>query len=289
MRQLPSLQRVTQEAGRVAGRFPLTLLCAAAGCLAGCQVVTYLSGEANQPAWTFPLLSAGLMGLPLTLALTLAAERYRWPAARYWLTQAGALALLVGWYALVPALPGLVWGLRLAGLLLGLHLAVAAAPYLGELRRGADTPGFWRYNETLLLRLLTAGLYSGVLFAGGALALVALRELGIWYTASDVFGYLFVGLASLFATWFFLAGVPRDFAALKQEAPYPKGLKVFTQFVAGLYVGILYAYLLRIVAYLQCLGLDYVPPARGAALAAPPRRAAERTISLPYLKPFRVA
>jgi len=128
-----------------------------------------------------------------------------------------------------------------------------------------------------------------VLFAGGALALVALRELGIWYTASDVFGYLFVGLASLFATWFFLAGVPRDFAALKQEAPYPKGLKVFTQFVAGLYVGILYAYLLRIVAYLQCLGLDYVPPARGAALAAPPRRAAERTISLPYLKPFRVA
>ena len=251
MLQLPSLQRVLADAGRVAKRFPLPLLCAGAGCLAGCQVVTYLSGEANQPAWTFPLLSAGLLGLPLTLALALAAERYRWPAAGRGLAQAGALALLAGWYALVPALPGLVWNLRLAGLLLGLHLAVAAAPYLGELRRGADTPGFWRYNETLLLRLLLAGLYAGVLFVGGALALVAGRQLFGWEPASDVFGYLFVGLASLFNTWFFLAGVPPDFAALEQAAPYPKGLKVFTQFVllplVGLYVGILYAYLLRIV------------------------------------------
>ncbi|RZK46048.1 MAG: hypothetical protein EOO59_19945, partial [Hymenobacter sp.] len=123
MSQLPSIQRVIQEAGHVAGRFPLTLLCAVAGCLAGFQVVTFLSGEANQPDWTFPLLSAGLLGLPLTLALTLAAERYRWPAAGRWLAQAGALALLGGWYALVPALPGLVWTLRLAVLLLGLHLA----------------------------------------------------------------------------------------------------------------------------------------------------------------------
>ena len=66
MPQIPFLQRVIREAGRVAGRFPLTLLCAVAGCLAGFQVVTYLSGEANQPDWTFPLLSAGLLGLPLT-------------------------------------------------------------------------------------------------------------------------------------------------------------------------------------------------------------------------------
>ena len=253
MLQLPSVERVIQEAGRVARRFPLTLLCAGAGCLAGCQVATYVSGEVNQPDWTFPLLSAGLLGLPLTLALTLAAERYRWSAAGHWLALAGALALLVGWYALVPALPGLVWNLRLALLLLGLHLAVAAAPYLAELRRGADTPGFWRYNELLLLRLLTAGLYLGVLFVGGALALAAGRELFGWEPHSDVFGYLFVGLASLFTTWFFLAGVPRDFAALEQEVPYPKGLKVFTQFVllplVGLYVGILYAYLLRILVY----------------------------------------
>ena len=255
MLQIPSLQLIIAEAGRVVRRFPLPLLCAVAVFVGGCQVVTYLYGEANRPAWAFPLLSAGLLGVPLTLALALAAERYCWPAAGRWLALGGALALLAGWYALVPALPGLVWGTRLAVLLLGLHLAVAAAPYLGELRRGADTPGFWRYNETLLLRLLMAGLYSGVLFAGCALALVAVRELFGWYTDSDVFGYLFVGLGALFNTWFFLAGVPADFTALEQEAPYPKGLKVFTQFVllplVGLYVGILYAYLGRIVVQWQ--------------------------------------
>ena len=98
--------------------------------------------SANQPDWVLPLLSAGL----LALALALAAERYRWPAAWHWLALGGTLALLAGWYALVPELPDLVWSLRLAVLLLGLHLAVAAASYLGELRRGAGTPGFWPWG-----------------------------------------------------------------------------------------------------------------------------------------------
>ena len=251
MLQLPSLQRVLQAAGRVARRFPLTLLCAGVVCVAGCQAIAFNTYPDTPAAWVFPLLSAGALGLPLTLALALAAERYGWAATGRWAAQAGALALLAGWYALAPAAPGLVWGLRLAVLLLGLHLAVAAAPYLGELRRGADPPGFWRYNQTLFQRLLLAGLYSGVLYVGCAIALLALRELFGWDTNSDWFGFLFVALASLFNTWFFLAGVPADFAALEQEAPYPQGLKVFTQFVllplVVLYGGILYAYLGRIV------------------------------------------
>jgi len=60
-----------------------------------------------------------------------------------------------------------------------------------------------------------------------------------------------VVLAALFNLWVFLAGVPRDFVALKQEGPYPRGLTVFTQFVmlplVALYLSILSAYLLRIV------------------------------------------
>jgi hypothetical protein len=249
--QLPSLYHLAAEAGRVARRFPLTLLCAGVLCVAGCQALSHTNGEAQQAGWVFPLGSAAALGLPLTLALALAAERYRWPPLVRWAVLAGALTLLAGWYAVAPALPDQVWGQRLAVLLLGLHLLVAAAPYLGELRRGADTPGFWRYNETLFLRLLTGGLYSGVLFAGCALALVAVRELFGYYFNSDVFGYLFVVLATLFNSWFFLAGVPQDFAALEQEAPYPKGLEMFTQFVllplVGLYVAILYAYLGRIL------------------------------------------
>lgn len=201
--------------------------------------------------WVFPLLSAAGLGLTLTLALVLTAERYRWRPVVRLATQLAGLALLGLWYALAPAEPDLTWVLRLGLLLLATHLAVAVGPYLAELRGAADTPGFWRYNETLFLRILTAGLYSGVLYVGCALALLAVDNLfgvalnGQWY------GYLFVGLATVFNTWFFLAGVPADFVALEQPAPYPKGLKVFTQFVllplVVLYFAILYAYLARIL------------------------------------------
>ncbi|RFP64639.1 DUF4153 domain-containing protein [Hymenobacter lapidiphilus] len=252
--QLPSLQHLAAETARVARRFPLTLLCAFVLCGAGFYLIqrdTSAGPQENELSWLFPLLSAAGLGLPLTLALALMAERYGWRPGTHAVVQLGGLGLLGVWYALAPAEPNLIWVLRLVLLLLAAHLAVAAGPYLAELRGAADTPGFWRYNETLFLRILTAGLYSGVLFGGCALALLAIDNLfgvkldGRWY------GYLFVGLATVFNTWFFLAGVPASFAALEQPAPYPKGLKVFTQFVllplVVLYFAILYAYLGRIL------------------------------------------
>jgi Domain of unknown function (DUF4153) len=251
--RLPSVQAALATAGTVLRRFPLTLLCAFV--LGGVAMhLIYLDNDGvpnNELTWTFPVLSAAGLGLSLTLALALMAERYRWPAAGRWGAQAVGVALLLAWYALAPTEPNLSWMLRLALLGLGLHLTVAAGPYLSELRRRADTPGFWRYNETLFLRFLVGGLYSGVLYVGCAIALTAVRELfdvpvpGHWY------GYLFVALGTVFNTWFFLAGVPRDFAALEEQTSYPKGLKLFTQFVllplVVLYLLILYAYLARIL------------------------------------------
>ncbi|MCR5889621.1 DUF4153 domain-containing protein [Hymenobacter sp. J193] len=249
--KLPSLQRLTSEAARVAQRFPLTLLCAFVLCGIGIYTI-YLDNQAEQQLrWLFPALSTAGLALPLTLALALTAERYQWPLWLRWGSMAGALGLLGLWYALVPAQPDITWGIRLALLLLALHLGVAAGPYLSELRGQADTPGFWRYNETLFLRILTAGLYSGVLFVGCALALAAVDNLFDVKLNERLYADLFVVLATVFNTWFFLAGVPRDFAALEQETAYPKGLKLFTQFVllplVVLYLVILYAYLARIL------------------------------------------
>ncbi|QIX63026.1 DUF4153 domain-containing protein [Hymenobacter sp. BT18] len=249
--KLPSLQRLTAEAARVARRFPLTLLCAFVLCGVGLYVID-LDNEAEQNVqWLFPALSAAGLGLSLTLALALTAERYHWRPGLRWGSLAGALGLLGLWFGLAPAQLDTTWGIRLALLLLALHLAVAAGPYVSELRGRADTPGFWRYNETLFLRILTAGLYSGVLFVGCSLALVAIDNLFDVKVNERLYAYLFVVLATVFNTWFFLAGVPRNFDELEQEAVYPKGLKLFTQFVllplVVLYLVILYAYLARIV------------------------------------------
>jgi hypothetical protein len=211
--------------------------------------------------WLVPLASAAGLGLTLTLSVALAAERYRWPMVTRVLTLVGALCVLAVWYRLCPPELNQIWGQRLVLLLLGLHLLVAVVPYLPELRRRADTPGFWRYNETLFLRILTAGIYSGVLYAGCALALVAIDNLFDVKLDNHLYGYLFVGLATVFNTWFFLAGVPHDFEALEQDAPYPKALKLFTQFVllplVVLYLAILYAYLARILV-LQTLPKGWV-------------------------------
>ncbi|MDU0372718.1 DUF4153 domain-containing protein [Hymenobacter endophyticus] len=249
--KLPSLQQLAAEAARVVRRFPLTLLCAVVLCSVGIYTNHLNYQEKQHLDWLFPVLSAAGLGLSGTLAVALTAERYHWRLALRWGALAVVLGLLAVWYALAPAQPNTEWGARLALLLLGTHLAVAAGPYLPELRRQADTPGFWRYNETLFLRILTAGLYSGVLFAGCALALVAVENLFFVDIKPRVYADLFVVLGSIFNTWFFLAGVPRDFAALEQEVSYPKGLKVFTQFVllplVVLYLGILYAYLGRIL------------------------------------------
>jgi Domain of unknown function (DUF4153) len=230
-------------------RFPLTLLCALI--LGGVSIyANHLGYRARQQQdWIFPALSAAALGLSGTLAAALTAERYRWRPVFRWGALAVVLGLLALWYCMVPAEPTLQWGTRLALLLLGTHLSVAAGPYLSELRRQADTPSFWRYNETLFLRILTAALYSGVLFAGCALALVAVEKLFLVDIEPQVYTDLLVVLGSVFTTWFFLAGVPHDFAALEQDAGYPKGLKIFTQFVllplVVLYLGILYAYLGR--------------------------------------------
>lgn len=252
---LPSLQRVVAEATRVVRRFPLTLLCSLVLCVVGIYWQRLSSEEEKELTCLFPVVSAAGLGLALTLVVALAAERYRWPRWARLAGQAAALALLALWYAACPAEPDTVWWLRLLLLLVALHLLVAVVPYLPELRRQADTPGFWRYNETLFLRILTAGLYSGVLFVGCALAMLAVENLFDVRLGEHSYQHLFTALATVFNTWFFLAGVPADFAALEQEAPYPKGLKMFTQFVllplVVLYLGILYAYMGRILGQWQ--------------------------------------
>ncbi|SHK76599.1 DUF4153 domain-containing protein [Hymenobacter psychrotolerans] len=249
--RLPSLQHLTAQAARAVQRFPLPLLCSL---LLGAVAIYYQRLDYKQRDaldWLFPLVSAAALGLTLTLSVALAGERYRWSALARVLVNAGAVGLLGLWYVLCPTEPTSEWGLRLLLLLLGLHLLVAVVPYLPELRREADTPGFWRYNETLFLRILTGGLYSGVLFAGCALALVAVENLFDVKLDRHIYEHLFTVLATGFNTWFFLAGVPHDWKALEQDTTYPKGLKLFTQFVllplVVLYLVILYAYLARIV------------------------------------------
>lgn len=98
-------------------------------------------------------------------------------------------------------------------------------------------------------------MYSVVLFVGLAAAIVAVNFLFGVDFRSDTYLILWVWIAGLFNTLFFLAGVPDNFLQFNTDHTYPKGLKIFTQYVliplATVYVLILLAYETKILLQWQ--------------------------------------
>ncbi|MES2627946.1 MAG: DUF4153 domain-containing protein, partial [Bacteroidota bacterium] len=101
------------------------------------------------------------------------------------------------------------------------------------------------------LRFLGSLLFSAALFAGLAIALGSLDFLFDVDVHSKLFGELWVSIATVFQTWFFLSGIPRDLDQLEEVHEYPKGLKIFSQYILLplliLYLIILYCYSAKIV------------------------------------------
>lgn len=124
---------------------------------------------------------------------------------------------------------------------IAVHLMVAFAPFISD----SDMRRFWGYNKSIFIRILTAGLYSAVLFGGLALALAAIDQLFDVNVKETSYAKIFVFIASVFNTWFFLAGFPKR-EETDTPADYPKGLRMFTQFVllplVTIYLMILYVY-----------------------------------------------
>lgn len=246
--KLPSLRQTLQEARATLKRFPVVLAASVIGTVAALVLVEY-EGPAG-PTLLFPVLLASILAIPLLLALGLMAERRGLANPAALGLQLLGVLLLTGYAFTVPMdlthAPN-VYVFRFMLLAVALHLFVAVAPFT---RRG-EVNGFWHYNKALLLRLLTALLYSAVLFAGLAIALAALDNLfGVDVPGKRYFE-LWVLIAGVFNTWFFLAGVPEDLTRLDGVSDYPKGLKVFAQYIllpiVVVYLVILYAYLGKVI------------------------------------------
>lgn len=246
-----SVQELSRGAVLTFRRFPLTLLSA----LLGTGVcywlldLNYQEQETKQYLWK--LVVFAWLGLILFFDLQLIAERYGFRRRNRWLLFGGGLLALIAYYFYLPHklngthLAEYIWQVFLFGL--ALHLLASFAPYFSP----KNEHGFWQFNEKLFLRFLTATLYAGVLFVGLCVAIVAVKQLFSADINEKVFARLWLFMAGIFHPWFFLAGVPRDLQALETETRYPKGLKVFTQFVllplVTVYLLILYGYLFKII------------------------------------------
>lgn len=248
--RLPSIDELRAHAAAAFRRFPWTI---SAGLASAFMVIA----GAEEFADVFSFLTPGGEGIELLVATTLALPLFftvRLAQDRALLSRSAALVVrlfgLLALGAVVWAWPG--WSEKLQFLhyvqiSLGLHLAAAVVPFLpaGELN------GFWQYNRALFLRFLIGALYSVVLFGGLAIALVAIDNLFGLDIHEELYLDLWGVVAFAFQTWFFTAGVPDELDSLEALDDYPRGLKLFAQYVliplVSVYLAILTAYLVKVV------------------------------------------
>ena len=245
--KFPSIKILAESAAKTAKRFPFELLFALAGTIAATVLIETNQLSIINEQWCYRVMMMANLGLLLSLGTTLFAESSGFSSKKaYTVRLFSALAALSLLFILNPNVRQEDY-LRFFLFSLGFHLLVSFSGFFTYGRIN----GFWQFNRVIFLRFLTSVLYSGVLFLGLFAAINAANFLFNLKLSPHVDGTLFVWIAGIFNTVFFLAGVPKDLNLLESDSSYPKGLKIFTQYVliplATVYVIILLAYEVKIL------------------------------------------
>lgn len=249
--KIPSIQALWLQTTKVFLRFPLQFILA----ILATSTWWYLIGIENYRGTLeinlVKFLSISNLALTLLLASDLYAEVKQFEAGKKWIFRFMAITICVGLFFTLHPSHNQADMYRIVILGFSFHLLVAFAPFIGN----SNVNGFWHYNKTLFLRFLTSVLYAAVLYAGLAIALVAID--GLFNITIDyrIYLKLFAVVGLCFTTVFFLAGVPDNINSLNQNQTYPKGLKIFTQYVliplVSIYLAILLVYEIKIALIWQ--------------------------------------
>lgn len=240
-----SLQQLWYDAVQTFLKFPFVLLSAISGTIAVITLIEKDNNDFDENKWLVKLIIVCSAGLILFFTLELLARKYKFSLKARAISWLGGLVFLAVYYYFIQ--PELRFMIRHLALMLALHLVASYIMFMNKREENA----FWQFNKALFLRILTAALYSAVLYLGLIVAIVALEQLFGLDVPEKIYPELWVFMVGVFNTWFFLAGVPTNIPELEQTHMYPKGLKVFTQFVllplVTIYLLILYAYLGKII------------------------------------------
>lgn len=250
MFKIPSLQQLAIGFVSVLKRFPLVMAISLVGSVAFMLLIEVEYSDTNSE-WLRELhtriILSSILGLTLLLSVALFAEQQKFSQLKTWLVNLAAIIILVALYFLLHPIDFVANVFRFGFLIVAFHLMVSFAPFLNT----GSVTGFWEYNKQVFLRILLSGLYSTVLFAGLCIAIVSTNLLFNLKLDSEIYGHLAAIVYGLFNTAFFLAGIPTEWKSLEQTHTYPKGLKIFTQFVliplATIYLAILLAYELKVI------------------------------------------
>lgn len=252
MSQLPSLQNVLNATQKTIFRFPLEFIIAITGTVLAVILNELNYNDPNQRFYAKALMSCSLC-LVLFLSVSLFFTAARKNNLLRFLTSIILGSLISLFIFSFHESFTEIEIQQFFVLNIALHLLVSFA---GFLPKAYNQEEFWEFNKQLFLRILTSVLYSGVLYCGLALAILAIKELFKVEFYNNIHALVFFVIAGIFNTIFFLNGVPDT---NNEEKPlvlnYPKGLKNFTQYVLlplmSLYLVILICYETKILVTLS--------------------------------------
>ncbi|MDH4351074.1 MAG: DUF4153 domain-containing protein, partial [Gemmatimonadota bacterium] len=245
--RVATLAPILDGAARGVARFPLTVLCGLVAAVAAILLEENIGPERTVER----LLASAALGISLFTGLRMLGARLRWRPSLMWAVDALGVLILAGFFV---GWAGWAEPLRFARMLqlaVVFHLFVAIAPYIV----GPEGRGFWEYNRVLAERVVLAAIYAHVLYAGVALAVLALDKLFGVDVAASAYLRLWFLAAFLLSPWVFVAGLPADVAALERDDEYPLGLRAFTRFallpIVAIYLFILLAYFVKVLVTWQ--------------------------------------
>jgi hypothetical protein len=251
MAKFPSFESILQASQKTISRFPLETIIT----ILGTVFAILLSEERNDTTENFYTKSIMCCSLCLVLFLSVslyfsATHKNSWIRFLISLILGGLVTAFI--FSFSEKITD-VEALQFLVLNIALHLLVSFAGFISKVYNQEE---FWEFNKQLFLRILTAGLYSVVLYSGLSLAILAVHHLFNVDFYDTIYLHLFFIIAGIFNTVFFLSGVPET---NNESSPlilkYPKGLKNFTQYVLlpliSIYLVILICYETKILVTLS--------------------------------------
>jgi hypothetical protein len=251
MAKFPSLQSVLNSTVNTINRFPLETLATLVGTIYSLIIIHSLEHKTEQQNIKIVICSSLWLVLFLSLSLYFESKK-----TKTWIQFATSILLggLITFFVFnLSEKITFIEGLQLFVLSIALHLLVSFAGFIPKKYHQEE---FWEFNKQLFIRIITGGIYSSVLYVGLAVAITAITKLFNVEFYKEIYGDLFILIAGVFNTIFFLAGVPEtNNADATLKLSYPKGLKNFTQFVLmpliSLYLVILLCYETKILITLS--------------------------------------
>ena len=249
--RFPSVTEFKDKATAAYRRFPVTLTWAVLGSFA---IIGLLNAEDDKLLQRYSdLILTLILGISWLISSQFFTEQFKKPIKLWWI-KVIVITFLVAIYIYLPAEEqdknNIIPYTRYALYLIAGHLFVMCSPFFMSWNDGA----YYNYLKNMILAIARSGVFSGVLFLGLVLALVAIQFLFEYKFEGVRFAQLFVFCLGIVNTWVYLSDFPKNIQ-FNLRLSYFKATSVFVKFIliplAALYIVILYAYAIKILVRWQ--------------------------------------